>query len=176
MARPVLSANCPSSDKTDDLPFIHARRNMSWNRKSRISKEGVSVEGFDHLVGYYHLSKQQKEVQFHHLLASVLTHLLHSVEFANGRHVLSQGLAGSCRTITCTGAGGTVFNWTVATVGPVMLSLALRLNLFPLPRNPTASWLIADSSSKSDCCASIRRGPNEASEISFSLYKPLHTS
>src|SRR5262249_44529628 len=84
MARPVLSANCPSSDKTDDLPFIHARRNMSWNRKSRISKEGVSVEGFDHLVGYYHLSKQQKEVQFHHLLASVLTHLLHSVEFAKG--------------------------------------------------------------------------------------------
>ena len=100
---------------------------MAWNRKSRISKEGVSVEGFDHLVGYYHLSKQQKEVQFDHLLSSVFTHLLHSVEFANGRRVLSQGLAGSCRTITRTGAGGTVFNWRVATVGPV-ISLALRLN------------------------------------------------
>jgi hypothetical protein len=102
---------------------------MAGNRKSRISKKGVSVEGFDHLVGYYHLSKQQKEVQFHHLLASVLTHLFHSVEFANGRRVLSQGLAGSCRTITCTGAGGeTFFNWKIATVGPVMLSLALQLN------------------------------------------------
>src|SRR5215813_1181028 len=92
MARPVLSANCPSSDKTDDLPFIHARRNMSWNRKSRISKEGVSVEGFDHLVGYYHLSKQQKEVQFHHLLASVLTHLLHSVELQTGVTSFLKGL------------------------------------------------------------------------------------
>ena len=76
-------------------------------------------------MGYYYLSKQQKEVQFHYLLASVLTHLFHSVEFANGRRVLSQGLAGSCRTITCAGAGGeTLFNWRIATV-PVMLSLAL---------------------------------------------------
>src|SRR5262249_10219318 len=99
MARPVVSANCASSDKTDHLPFIHARRNMAWNRKSRISKEGGSVEGFDHLVGYYHLSEQQKKVQLHNLLACVLTHLLHSVEFANGRRDLSQGLAESCRTI-----------------------------------------------------------------------------
>src|SRR5262249_18733447 len=82
----------------------------------------------DSIIWWAITTYRQKEVQFHHLLASVLTHLLHSVEFANGRRVLSQGLAGSCRTITCAGAGGTVFNWRLATVGPLMLSLALRLN------------------------------------------------
>jgi hypothetical protein len=79
---------------------------MARNRKSRISEESVSVEGIDHLVGYEYLSKQQKKVQFHCVLAGVFAHFIHPIELANGRRVLSRGFAGRCRTIAGTGAGG----------------------------------------------------------------------
>jgi hypothetical protein len=57
-------------------------------------------------VGYHDFSRQQKEVQFHYILAGVLAHFLYPIELANGRRFLSQGLAGSHPTIACPGAGG----------------------------------------------------------------------
>jgi hypothetical protein len=75
-------------------------------------------------VGYHYLSKQQKEVQFHYILASVLAHFIHPIELANRRRVLSRGFAASCRTIACTEAGGgTDFKWRVVTAAPVMLDV-----------------------------------------------------
>ncbi|HEX2229557.1 MAG TPA: hypothetical protein VHM64_20675, partial [Candidatus Binatia bacterium] len=61
----------------------HTRRNMARNRKSRISEEGFSVEGFDHLVGYHYSPKTQKKVQFHYSLARVFTYFVYPIKLAN---------------------------------------------------------------------------------------------
>src|SRR5262245_6658895 len=101
MARPLFRMHDSSRDKARYSPCNYPRRTMGRNRKSRVSRDGVSVEKVDHLVGHYYISSKQTEVRCHlELAGAIRTYHVYTIEISQGNNrILTRPEARSCRTI-----------------------------------------------------------------------------